>query len=43
MKSNRMSGKVWGTLAIVTVAFCVLGGTAARGETALGHRYEILS
>lgn len=42
MKSNRMSGKVWRTLATAAVAFCVLVGESARGEIVMGHRYEIV-
>jgi hypothetical protein len=41
MKDNRMTVKVWRTLAAAAVAFCVLGGTA-WGETVMGHRYEIV-
>ena len=35
MKSNRMSGKVWRTLAAAAVAFCVLVGVAARAEVTI--------
>ncbi len=35
MKSNRMSGKVWRTLATVAVAFCVLVGASALAEVTI--------
>ena len=41
MKDNRMNRMAWRMWATMVLAFGVLGGSA-RGETVMGHRYEIV-
>lgn len=41
MKNIRTNLRTW-MIGLTAVVCCVLGGTSARGATALGHRYEIV-